>query len=355
MIKRKAMIIPIITALSLVFIYVALSLLVFDADPVLTFLGRVTDAYLLFQEGVANKYLHWTGSGVHVKDHLVMLDGMGYDKVRSGTLMRKWIALLLLITWLTPTGIKRKLVFSTIVIALNFILSPVTIAIQAHINALGTDLYSSIRISRTPAILVNMTLLVVWLRKHRESLWKFLTRIRIDADFIKRKSTSIVVVSYVYLILGYFFLGCFEFTPWVNFLFNSSHRILAWFNVESVVESQILIGEKGSLSMLKSCLGLNTMLLFASLVFIMGETSLTSWIYILSGLLILNIANIIRLVLLFMHIQEHGTYVGLVDYHDLYNYLIYGIVFVLWVIWFEKFSQTRILKRRNEPAEKDGR
>jgi len=93
--------------------------------------------------------------------------------------------------------------------------------------------------------------------------------------------------------------------------------------------------------MLKSCLGLNTMLLFASLVFITGENSLKSWIYILSGLVILNITNIMRLVLLFMHIQKHGTYVGLVDYHDLYDYVIYGIVFILWVIWFEKFSHFR--------------
>jgi len=347
MIKRKALIIPFIIVLLLVFVYIALSLLVFDADPLISFLGRVTDAYLLFQEGIANKVLQRAGSGVHVQNHLVMLDGAGYDTVRSGTLMRKWLLLLLLLAWLTPTSLKKKLLFSGLVIVLNFIMSPVTIALQAHINALGTDLYSSTRISRTAAHLMNMTLLFVWLRNNRETCWKFLSRIRIASDLVKRKSTSIVVVSYVYLILGYFILGCFEFTPWVNFLFNSSHEILSWFNIESVVESQVLIGDKGSLSMLKSCLGLNTMLLFASLVFIMGENSWTSWIYILFGLVILNIANIIRLVLLFMHLQKHGTYVGLVDYHDLYDYVIYGIVFILWVIWFEKFSHPRILRKRN--------
>lgn len=88
------------------------------------------------------------------------------------------------------------------------------------------------------------------------------------------------------------------------------------------------------------------MLLFASLIYLMGENSWTSWIYILSGLLFLNIANIMRLVLLFMHIQEHGTYVGIVDYHNLYDYIIYGIVFILWVIWFEKFSHLKILRNR---------
>ena len=87
--------------------------------------------------------------------------------------------------------------------------------------------------------------------------------------------------------------------------------------------------------MLKRCLGLNTMLLFVSLVFVMSENGWARWIYIVSGLIILNIANILRLVLLFLHIQKHGTYAGVVDYHNLYDFIIYGIVFVLWVIWFE--------------------
>jgi exosortase/archaeosortase family protein len=351
MIKRKALIITVIIVLSLVFLYIVLSLLVFDADPLIRFLRRVTDAYLLIQEGIANHFLRWAGSGVNVQHHLVMFDGVACDMVRSGTLMRKWIALLLLVTWLTPASYKNRLIFSGIIMVLNFIMSPVTIAVQAQLSAHGADLYSQTRISRTMAHMVNMTLLFVWLRKHLNTCWNFLSRLPIDSDLIKRKSPSIVVVSYVYLFLGYFILGCFDFTPWVNFLFNSSHEVLSWFNIESIVGSHVLTGEKGSLSMLKSCLGLNTMLLFASLVFITGENSLTSWIYIVSGLVILNIANIIRLVLLFMHIQKHGTYVGLVDYHDLYDYLIYGIVFTLWVIWFEKFSPPGILGRRKTVPE----
>jgi exosortase/archaeosortase family protein len=346
-IKRKALIIPIIIVFSLVFIYAALSYFIFDTDPLISFLGRATDTYLIFHEGIANQYLRWAGSGVHVQHHLVMLDGAGYDTVRSGTLMRKWILLLLLIIWLSPAKLKNKLLFSGIILVLNFIMSPITIAIQAHLSAHGTDMYSYNRISRTWAHLLNMTLLFVWLKNYRQTLWKILSRFRIDSELMERKSTSIVMVSYVYLILGYFILGCFEFTPWVNFLFNSSHKILSWFNIDSVVDSHLLIGEKGSLSMLKSCLGLNTMLLFASLVFITGENNLKSWIYILCGLIILNITNIMRLVLLFMHIQKHGTYVGLVDYHDLYDYVIYGIVFVLWVIWFEKFSPPWLLRKRN--------
>ena len=90
------MIIPIIIVLSLAILYISLSLFVFENDPLLGLLGRITDAYLLFQEGIANKCLLWLGSGVNVLDHMVMHEGRAYDMVTSGALMRKWIVLLLL-------------------------------------------------------------------------------------------------------------------------------------------------------------------------------------------------------------------------------------------------------------------
>ena len=339
------MIIPFIIVFSLVLLYAGLHFLVFDQDPLTHFLNRFTESWLYFQEGMANRILRRAGSGVFVEDHRVIFQGSGYEEIRSGTLMRKWIALLVLIAWVCPAPLQKKIRFSLLVVGLNFVVTPFTIAFQAYLSSMGSDLYSHTRISRTPAHLMNMTLLFVWLSDHRESLWKFLARLRIDPEEIRRRSTAIVLVSYVCLILGYFILGCFEFTPWVNFLFHSTQRILSWFQIESLLESHVLIGENGSLSMLKSCLGLNTMLLFASLVFIMGGNNLAGWIYMVCGLVILNMANILRLVLLFMHLQKHGTYVGRIDYHDLYDYIIYGIVFLLWVVWFEWFSTVRLLDR----------
>jgi hypothetical protein len=31
--------------------------------------------------------------------------------------------------------------------------------------------------------------------------------------------------------------------------------------------------------------------------------------------------------------------------HDMYNYITYSLVFILWVIWFEKFMNIRGKKR----------
>ena len=59
------------------------------------------------------------------------------------------------------------------------------------------------------------------------------------------------------------------------------------------------------------------------------------------GILFLNLVNIIRFVLLFVHIQKYGGYELTIDLHDLYNYVTYTLVFLMWVFWFERFSDIK--------------
>ena len=171
MIRRKTLIIPVIIVLSLFFVYLVSSLLFFQDDPFFSLLGRCTDTWLLFHDGMANRLLERAGPGVAVNNHQVIASGAEFDQIRTGTLMRKLIALLLVLAWLFPSSLRSKLLFSVAVILLNFLMTPFTIALQAYLSAQGTDLYSHTRISRTPAHILNMTLLFGWLRKHRETCW----------------------------------------------------------------------------------------------------------------------------------------------------------------------------------------
>ncbi|MFN8239983.1 MAG: hypothetical protein U0X39_04430 [Bacteroidales bacterium] len=47
--------------------------------------------------------------------------------------------------------------------------------------------------------------------------------------------------------------------------------------------------------------------------------------------------NILRFVFLFIHIQKHGDYKLAISVHDMYNYITYTFVFILWIIWIEFF------------------
>lgn len=168
-----------------------------------------------------------------------------------------------------------------------------------------------------------------------------LSRIKIKLSFLDKKLPAIFLVIFLYALMSKFLLGAFQYTLWINFLFNSSAWILRLLDYQAFVETPYLIGENGTIYMYKPCLGLNTMMLFATIVYITGSNTIHKWLFMLFGVIFLNIVNIVRFVLLFIHIQKHGGYALTMDLHDMYNYVIYGIVFILWIIWFEKFSDIR--------------
>lgn len=112
----------------------------------------------------------------------------------------------------------------------------------------------------------------------------------------------------------------------------------------------------------KGCLGFSTMALFAAIIFLTSDHQKHWWLYMAGGILFLNIVNIFRFVLLFIHIQKNSGYALAMDVHDMYNLIIYAVVFILWVLWFEYFvlknaddSQSLLLSEEpsNQDQEKD--
>jgi exosortase/archaeosortase family protein len=98
------------------------------------------------------------------------------------------------------------------------------------------------------------------------------------------------------------------------------------------------------ISMSIGCLGFQLMLLFAVMVLFTGTNRKARWIYIILGIFFLNFINILRFVLLFIHLQKHGDYLLTIEAHNLYNFITYVVVFLFWVLWFEKFADTRKTK-----------
>lgn len=87
-----------------------------------------------------------------------------------------------------------------------------------------------------------------------------------------------------------------------------------------------------------------TMLLFTAMVYLTGKNDRTTWMYIILGTILLNIVNVIRFVLLYIYLHKHGAYLLSIDIHDIYTAGLYIIVFLLWILWFERFSEIRTKK-----------
>lgn len=325
----------------ILFAIVLLLMLVFWKNlPFNVLVSRLQDSYLTSIEHIANRFFNRTDTGIEIRDHQVIHSGQILHEF-TWIAYKRWVVGLILLFWFTPAKVFLKILFSGGVLLVNFVGSVSDIILTSYSLSLGFNEYNAALIGYTLHLLLLLTLMTVWIWRERKAILQVFKYIRISPQFVEKKLPALFAVFFIFAVMSNFLLGYFRYTGWVNFLFHSSAGIIRLLGYSVSVDSHMLIGPNGSIYMEKPCLGLNTMLLFAAIVYITGRNDRTRWYYILFGLIFLNLVNIIRFVLLFMHIQKHGDYVLAMDLHDMYKYITYAIVFILWVFWFEKYSDMR--------------
>lgn len=88
---------------------------------------------------------------------------------------------------------------------------------------------------------------------------------------------------------------------------------------------------------IEGCNALSVMILFVSFVVAFKGKWLTTLLFSVSGLIIIHFLNIIRIALLVIGLRYYEEYKTLM--HDIvFPLFIYGIVFLLWIFWVNKFS-----------------
>jgi exosortase/archaeosortase family protein len=308
--------------------------------PFKTWVSHLLDAYLTMIGHIANSFFHLTGTGIEILDHQVTYSGQILHEF-TWIAYKKWVVGLLFLFWITPALVFRRVLFSAGVLLANFLGSVLDVIITSYSLALGANEYNASLIGYTPHLLLLLTLMTIWIWRERLTVLQVFNYIRINPRIIENKLPAFFAVIFIYAVVSNFLLGYFQYRAWISFLFHSSAGILKLIGYTVSVDSHNLIGPNGFIYMAKPCLGISTMLLFAAIVYITGRNDRSRWYYILFGLIFLNLVNIIRFVLLFIHIQKHGDYILAMDLHDMFTYVTYAIVFILWVFWFEKYSDLR--------------
>lgn len=92
------------------------------------------------------------------------------------------------------------------------------------------------------------------------------------------------------------------------------------------------------LKIVEGCNAVSVIILFISFVIAFSGKFKTTLFFILSGVLFIYVLNVIRIalltVLLFRYPEKEHILHGV-----LFPLIIYGLVFILWVIWVNKFSK----------------
>lgn len=88
---------------------------------------------------------------------------------------------------------------------------------------------------------------------------------------------------------------------------------------------------------IEGCNAINVIILFISFVIAFKGKFVKTILFILAGCLLIYFFNVVRIVLLSMAMFHYPKYQDVL-HSVVFPLFIYGIVFLLWVIWVNKFS-----------------
>ena len=121
---------------------------------------------------------------------------------------------------------------------------------------------------------------------------------------------------------------------------------IAGFKAEAVTDSlqpRIWIymdGQKTSY-INEGCNAVSLLILFAAFIVAFSTTWIKTLLYILGGWVVIQLMNILRIVWLNYIFRYHQEY-GKAAHDYLFPLLIYGTVFLLWVVWVRMFFVKKI-------------
>lgn len=314
----------------------------------------VTSKYLLTAEGVVNFILAISGSEVFLENHKIVFPEItGYvtknlviiENWVDYVLFKKWVVAILAVVWLTFTNIKKKLIYSGLLLVIHFIaltsgLLLITLYGPAYVNP---DSLSELRPNSVGSILMIL-LLFAWIKQNETEVISSLGKIRIKLTFSRKKINEILIVFLIYSIIKNFIVPYFNFYPYIQFLLSVTRLVVGIFGFEATIDGPYLIGNGGTLFMAKWCLGFLTMFVFASGIYLTGVNKKQVWVYIILGVLFLHLLNIVRLAVLYIFVQSHDSQLAH-NHHAIYNIVFYSIIFILWIFWFEKYAGLNIKKK----------
>ncbi|MCU0351467.1 MAG: exosortase family protein XrtF [Flavobacterium sp.] len=88
---------------------------------------------------------------------------------------------------------------------------------------------------------------------------------------------------------------------------------------------------------IEGCNALSVMILFAAFVFAFSATFKKTSLFVLFGAILIHVLNIFRIVLLTLALYHYPEHKELL-HGTIFPLFIYGVVFLLWIIWLTKFS-----------------
>ena len=184
-------------------------------------------------------------------------------------------------------------------------------------------------------------------------MYKFVKNLILKKYFVQYKPFLLFLVSFfgTYVLLTFlyqFFSNGFEnekADAITRMEARNTQEVISWMNQSSyIVESDnspvftVFFQNQGVAKIVEGCNGISVVILFISFIVAFSGSLKNTLLFIFSGSLIIYILNVLRIAVLTVLLYYFPNQSHLL-HGVLFPLMIYGFVFVLWVIWVNKFSK----------------
>lgn len=152
---------------------------------------------------------------------------------------------------------------------------------------------------------------------------------------------TIVYQSY----LGQYDVKKFEVDSFTQLVANQTKEVMVLFGCDASIapnikESAVNIyyNQKSMARIIEGCNGLSVIILFISFVIAFSGKIKPTILFVLGGSILIHVLNVSRIALLCVLMYYYPKQQHLL-HGVLFPLFIYGVVFLLWIIWVNKFSK----------------
>lgn len=126
---------------------------------------------------------------------------------------------------------------------------------------------------------------------------------------------------------------------------RNAEQLMHFLNYDVVIQKNtfkpwldVIFNGKAVIRIIEGCNAVSVMILFVAFVLAFSGKFKTTLFFILFGILSIYILNVIRIALLTALLYHYPNQTHLL-HGVLFPLIIYGFVFILWIIWINRFSK----------------
>ncbi|WP_268848953.1 exosortase family protein XrtF [Flavobacterium aestivum] len=126
---------------------------------------------------------------------------------------------------------------------------------------------------------------------------------------------------------------------------QNTETVLSWFHKSVFIKEDskepfftLYYQQKGLVRIVEGCNGVSLIILFISFIAAFSGSLKNTLLFIFGGSLLIYVLNVVRIAILIILIYYFPGKTHLL-HGVLFPLVIYGLVFILWIVWVNKFSK----------------